>query len=120
MQWILREIIHIILYGFPLVSLISHLLIKLQNNKNWAKGIDSEATVAIVQKWIFNVIVDSDLLIMVHAIRRSIRPTTQVSNLIVNPIDLARTVENMKFVHRSRSANELIEKIVKKVNFCCL
>lgn len=59
------------------------------------------------------VIIDSDLLIAIHAMNGKSIPTMQVCNLIEDIIMLAKLIDNIKFVYFRRSVNDLANKIAK-------
>lgn len=66
-----------------------------------------------------NVILESNSMIVTQAIGRDNEPPRLISNLIVDIITLAKTVEDIKFVYCSRFANELTAMIIKHMRFCC-
>lgn len=61
-----------------------------------------EAAVAIVQKQMYNEIVESDSLIVTRAIRGDIKPSSQIWSLIEDIIILSKAIENIAFLYCSR------------------
>lgn len=77
-----------------------------------------KAVVPIIQKQKSEVVIESDSLNVIQAIRGDVIPPSQIRNLVEHINILAKVVKNIKFVYYSKSANELVDLIAKKVLFC--
>lgn len=78
-----------------------------------------EAIVAIIQKQLSDVIIESGSLIAVQAIRREINSPSNIRILVEDVNILTKVIKNIKFVYRSRLANQLADIIAKKAHPCC-
>lgn len=77
-----------------------------------------ETVLTAIQKWLSNVIIESNLRILIHAITGDIKAPSQISNIIGNIIILAKAIKNADFMYCNRFASKLDDKIAENGHQC--
>lgn len=67
----------------------------------------------VIQEKYPNTIIESDQLIIIHAINGNSKPPSQLCYLVEDIIILTRIVDNIRFVYCNKFVNELLDKIAR-------